>query len=62
MGDNKSILDLTLATADAFKNIELMEIDEENKYSIESRNAKTDHNVTYIKMNMAIEREKTRKK
>ena len=40
----------------------LMEIDEENKYSIESKRAKTDHNVTYIKMDIATEKTKERKR
>ena len=60
--DAKSILDLTLATVEAFEKIESVEIDEENVHSIESRNAKTDHNVTYIKINMTAEKEKEKKK
>ena len=61
-GDNNSILDLTIATKQAYENMVLMEIDEENKYSIESKRAKTDHNVTYIKMDIATEKAKERKR
>ena len=61
-GDVKSILDLTLATGEAFNNIDSITIDEENKYSIESKKAKTDHNVTYIKINMKAEKEEEKKR
>ena len=61
-GDNKSVLDLTIATSEAFDNIESIVVDEENRYSIESRNAKTDHNITSIKMNMTVEKEKEKKR
>ena len=61
-GDAKSILDLTLATVEAFDKIESIEIDEDHVYSIESKNGKTDHNLTYIKMNMKVEKEKEMKR
>ena len=61
-GDSKAILDLTLATEDAFKMMKSIEIDEANKYSIESKKAKTDHNATIITINMKVEKEMKKKK
>ena len=61
-GDSRSILDLTVATTDAFKKVKMIEIDEINKYSIESKKAKTDHNATVITIDMTAEKEKEKKK
>ena len=60
-GEKKSILDLTLATVEAFERVKTIEIDEENIHSIESKNAKTDHNITYIKFDMKAEKESPKK-
>ena len=61
-GESRSILDLTVATASAFNLIRTVEIDEMNKYSIESKKAKTDHNATLITLQMKVEKEKEKKR
>ena len=61
-GDSKAILDLTVATKDAFTMVQSMEIDENNKYCIESKKAKTDHNATIITLDMKADKEKKRKR
>ena len=61
-GDSKSILDLTVCTKSTFENMISMEIDENDKCSIESKKAKTDHKITFVKIQMKPAREKKRKK
>ena len=61
-GDSRSILDLTVATEDAFKMVEMIEVDEANRCSIESRKAKTDHNATIVTIKMKVEKEKEKKR
>ena len=61
-GGSRSILDLTIATEGAFNLIKTVEVDEKNRYSIESRKAKTDHNATVITLNMKTEKEKEKKR
>ena len=61
-GETKSILDLTIATVGAFEQIKSVEVDEGNLHCIESKNAKTDHNITYIKMDMTAEKEIAKKR
>ena len=51
-GDSKAVLDLTIATESAFEMVNSIEIDEMNRYSIERKKAKTDHNATIITLHM----------
>ena len=60
--DAESILDLTVATEEAYEKMNSMEIDEDGKFSIESKKARADHNATLIQLNIAAEKEKPEKR
>ena len=61
-GEQKSILDLTVCTQSTYASVISMEIDENDKFSIESKKAKTDHKLTFIKIQLKPVREKKGKK
>ena len=61
-GNSHTILDLTVATTESFEKVEGIEIDEMDRYSIESRKAKTDHNATVITYHLKPEKEIEEKK
>ena len=61
-GDKKAILDLTISTPELYKDIKEVEIDEDEKYSIESKRSKTDHKISIIKIKCEEKRIKEKKK
>ena len=58
----KSILDLTISTNPAYELIEKITIDDEHKYCLESKRAKTDHNITFVEIAMKIGKESKKKR
>ena len=57
-GEQKSILDFTLATHEMEEKIVKLTIDEEHKYALESKRCKTDHNVSVVEIDANVKREK----
>ena len=61
-GEKKSILDLTLSSTEMELKISKLKIDEEHKYSIESKRSKTDHNLSVVDIDTSAIREKELKR
>ena len=61
-GETKSILDLTVCTKSTYESLTSMEIDDTDRFSIESKKAKIDHKLTLVKIKLEPIREEKRSK